>query len=99
MRPFTQKPLSTSRASSPGTAGGDVQTITPPDGTSACLITVETTNARATFDGTDPSAANAPSHVVIKDQNPLYVPIGQGATIKFCSTAAAAAVMQVTFLQ
>lgn len=73
----------------------DVKTINLNGNTSAILVTVETTNARLTFDGTDPSAASAPSNVFPKDSLPVLVPVGPGATVKWVSTAAAASVVQV----
>lgn len=81
------------RGSSSGTA--NVQTITLGKMTSAVLITVETTSARVTFDGSDPSAASAPSTVFPAGGAPVLVPVGAATVIKWCSTAAAASVMQV----
>lgn len=83
------------RDSSPGTASGDVKTLTLNKNTSAILLTVETTNARVTFDGSDPGAASAPSNVFPKDSIPVLVPIGCGEVVKWCSTAAAASVVQI----
>lgn len=97
MKPSTMLAISTSRDSSPDTA--TVRTITPPRNASAVLITVETTSARVTFDNSDPSAANAPSHVIPTAQVPVFIPIGAGSVIKWISTAAAASVLQATFLQ
>lgn len=81
------------RNTSPDTT--TIRTITPGTMTSAVLITVETTNARVTFDGSDPSAASAPSIVFPKDSIPVLVPVGAGAVIKWVSTAGTAAVVNV----
>lgn len=72
-----------------------VKTITLDANTSAILVTVETTSARVTLDGTDPSVASAPSTVFPKDSIPVLVPVGPDATVKWVSTAAAASVVQV----
>lgn len=80
------------RGSSSGT--GNVQTITLAGNTSAVFITVETTTARVTFDGSDPSAVNAPSMVIPAGGLPVMIPVGGGTVIKWCSTAAAASVLQ-----
>lgn len=97
MRPFTLKPISTERYAS--TATNDIQTITPPGDASAFLLTVETTSARFTFDGTDPSVASAPSHVVPKDQAWMYAPFGKGAFPKFVSATAGTSVAMITWLR
>lgn len=101
MKPSTYIPNKDSgtahqRGSSPDTT--TIRTITLQNNTSAVWITVETTNARITVDGSDPSAASAPSTVVPKDSMPWLAPIGAAAVIKWVSTAAAASVVQVTEL-
>lgn len=86
------------RDSSPDTT--TIKTLTPPRGCSAFKISVETTNARVTLDGSDPSAASAPSHVYPKDQPPILELLGSDRlVIKWVSTAAAASVVQVTWLR
>lgn len=97
MKPFTLTPFLTERYASTGTA--DIVTVTPPSKASAFWLTIETTNARFTMDGTDPSAASAPSHVVPKDQPPLYGPMGKGAFPKFVSAVAGTSVAMFTWLQ
>lgn len=94
MRPFGMIPLTTATDTSPDAS--TVKTILPPKGTSAFEITVETTNARMTLDGTTPSATNG--HVIQKDNNPWYVPCTHDARIKWISTAGANSIVQVTFL-
>lgn len=103
MGPSTFVPISTVRNSSADVGTANVKTHTPPSGAgiggvSACLISVETTSARMTFDGSDPGAASAPSHVFPKDQLPQLYLLGPGSVIKWCSTDAAASVVQVTWL-
>lgn len=93
---FTLSGDSHDRDSSPGIGSADVKTITPPAGAHAVFISVETTNARATLDGSDPSVASAPSLVIPKDAAPLLVPAAP--TIKWVSTAAAASVLQACWL-
>lgn len=97
MKPSTYTPISTSRGSGPDVS--TVQTLTPPKGTSAFQISVETTNARVTLDGTDPSAASAPSNVYPKDVAPQLVLCGSDCVVKWVSTAAAASVVQITWLR
>lgn len=105
MKPSTYKPniwnngtavTAHQRGSSPDTS--TVRTIILAKTTSLILVTCETTAARVTIDGTDPSAASAPSMVVQKDTNALPIPIGTGNVVKWCSTAAAASVLQVAEL-
>lgn len=89
----TRKTTAHQRGSSSGT--GNVATITLDSNTSAILVTVETTNARLTFDGSDPSAASAPSSVFPKDSAPVLVPVGAGCVVKWCAATAAASVVQI----
>lgn len=95
MKPSTDRCLSHERLVSANTA--DVQTATLPKGTSHIGLAVETTNARVTFDGSDPSAAQAPSLVYLAGQQPIFIPLGQGTTIKHCSTAGTSAVLQLAY--
>lgn len=94
MRPFSLSPLSTQHDTSPDAS--TVKTLTPTAGTSGLLITVETTNARVTFDGSTPSATNG--HVFPKDQPPWYVPVSSDARVKWISTASADCIVQVSSL-
>ncbi len=80
------------QATSTGTA--NVQTLTVPAGANAVLISVETTNARVTSDGTTPSATNG--LVYQKDASPVFVPLAE--TIKFVSTAAANSVLNALWI-
>lgn len=96
MKPSTQLPKSTARGASAADTS-TVSTLTAPAGAAGVILTVETTSARVTFDGTDPAAASAPSHVIPKDQLPLFLPIGSGTVIKWVSTAAAVSVVQATW--
>jgi hypothetical protein len=85
------------RQSSPDAS--TVRTMTIPPNTSAILLVVETTAARVTLDATDPSAASAPSLVIQASSNPVLIPIGPGSTLKFCSTAGTASVLQAAYLK
>jgi hypothetical protein len=98
VKPFTIVPTAsggTAQATSTGTA--DVKTITPPKGASSALITVETTSARMTFDGSTPSSGNG--IVVPTAALPLLIPVGVGCTIKFAATAAANSVVDVAWFR
>lgn len=86
---------STAHQSGTSSDTSTVETITLGSETSAILVTVETTSARITLDGSDPSASSAPSMVVQKDSAPLYIPVGPGTVVKFVSTASADSVVQV----
>lgn len=97
MKPSTDWTISHERLVSTGTA--DVKTATLPKGTSHITVSVETTDARVTFDGSDPSAANAPSHVYPINVPPIFIPLGQGTRIRFCSTAGTASVLQLAYHQ
>lgn len=76
------------------TTTADVKTFTPPAGARACLITVETNDARISLHGTTPSATVG--HVLKKDQQPLYIPAA--VPIKAVSTVAGNAIVNVTWL-
>lgn len=97
MKPTTYKTISHERLTSANSS--DVQTATVPGGTSAIELAVETTNARVTLDGSDPSAGSAPSLVFPYGQVPIFRPWGPGVFIKFCSTAGTASVVQLTYYQ
>lgn len=81
------------QASSSGTA--DVQTLTPPEGARAALITVETTNCYLTADGSTPSATNGLQ--LVKDGLPFLLPVPQ--PLKFASEAAAASKVNVLWIR
>jgi hypothetical protein len=74
----------------------DVKTLTPPTAfkAHACLITVETTSARVTFNGDAPDATHG--QLVQAGQAPLYLPFAR--PIKAASSAAAASIVNVTWL-
>ena len=95
MKHSTHIAISQEEATSTGT--GDVKTLTPPGDASAALISVETTAARMTFDGSTPAAANG--HVFPAAQVPQTVLIGAGSVIKWISTAAANSIVNVTWLR
>lgn len=93
MRSFGLDPFKTEQATSTGT--GDVKTLTSPQGTTAVLITVSTTPARVTFDGSTPSSGNG--NVIPVGTMPLLLTFRSGQPIKFVSTAAAASTVDVTW--
>lgn len=95
MKHSTHIAIGQAQATSTGT--GDVKTLTPPPDTSACLISVETTSARMTFDNSTPAAGNG--HVFPTAQVPQMMLIGAGSVIQFASTAAANAIVNVTWLR
>jgi hypothetical protein len=78
--------------SSPDTT--TVKTFDPPQYAVACIITVETTAARVTFDGSTPASDNG--QVFPISAVPVYVPLGK--TIKHTSTAGTASVLNVLWL-
>ena len=95
MKFSTYVPISTAQATSTGT--GDVHTLTIPARCSAALITVETTAARVTLDGSAPGAGNGLVFPIAL--SPVLVPIGPGTTIKFASSAAGNSIVDVAYLQ
>lgn len=99
MKPSTHIPISHERLASAADIT-TVSTATIPKGTSAVWISVETTNARVTFDGTNPGTGGvAPSNVIPKDSPPQLFTLGSGTTIKYVSTAAAVSVMQLFYVK
>lgn len=82
-------PRSILRDSSPDAS--TVKTLTCLADVNAVFITVETTAARVTFDGSTPSTTNG--IVIQKDSSPLFVPVVAGTQIKWISTAGAASVL------
>lgn len=86
----------TVRGSSSGVS--NVQELDPPGSALAMLISIETTSARVTLDGSDPSASSAPSNVFPKDAAPILLPVGIGSVVKWVAASAAASVVQVTWL-
>lgn len=95
MKPSTDRCLAHGRKVSTNSA--DVQTQTIPAGTSHITLSVETSDARVTFDGSDPSAVGAPSHVYPAGVAPIFLPLGQGSTIKHCCATGANSVLQIGF--
>lgn len=74
-----------------------IQTATVPAGTSAVQVTVETNSCRMTvWKNGDPSTAGL---IIQKDQQPWFMPLGQGTVLKFASTVPAASVIQIAYLQ
>lgn len=94
--PFYHPPASGAHARDSSSGTADVKTLTPPAGATACVLCVETTSARVTFDGSTPSATNG--LVVPSGANPLVLDVRPGAGIKWASTAAAASILNVLWL-
>ena len=96
MRATAYRPTPTTphaQVTSTGTA--DVQSLVSPAGAQAVLLTVETTLAYLTTDGSTPSAVNGlalPSGVVHQLQ------IAAGLTLKVASSAAAASKVNALWL-
>lgn len=89
-------PLSQARGSSAADTT-TVSTLAAPAGAMACLITVETTDARMTFDGSAPSATNG--QVMKQGVALVFVPLADQVNgIKWTSTAAAVSTVNVTWL-
>jgi hypothetical protein len=79
------------------TAAADPKTISPPATNPqprACLLTVETTDARVTFNGTTPDATHG--LIFAKAQQPVYLPFA--VPIQFSSTAGANCIVNVHWL-
>lgn len=72
-------------------------TATVPRGTSAILITVETTACRMTL-STSGDPTSSTGLIVQAGQMPWFIPVGQGCTFKFASTAGTASVIQLAYL-
>jgi hypothetical protein len=78
------------------TSTSDVKSSVGPVGSDHVLISSETNDARVTFDGSTPSSSNG--HVVPKAAIPLYLPLGEGSTLKIVSTAAGTSLLNVTWI-
>lgn len=98
MKPSTYRAISHERNSAADNTSGSVKTFTIPKSTSAVLLTAETTAARFTLDGTDPSAASAPSLVLPTGIAPVLIPVGPGTVLKHVSTAGAPSVLHACYL-
>jgi hypothetical protein len=78
---------------------GTPVTANIPKGTSAVQVTVETTSCRMSTTSTgDPTSGSSGARILQKDQMPWFMPIGQGTTIKFASTAGTQSVIQIAYL-
>lgn len=96
MKPQTNQCLGHRKFTSTGTA--DIQTVGDlPKGTSLVLVSVETNPGRFTLDGTDPSLGVGP--IMPNGTPPWLLTVGQGVQIKWVSTVAGSAVLQLTYLQ
>jgi hypothetical protein len=72
-----------------------VKEPTFPKGTSAIEISFETTDARVTWDGSDPTTTVG--HIWPRGQLPAFRPFGPGLRLKFASTAGTDSVLQISF--
>jgi hypothetical protein len=78
------------------TGTGNVQTATAAvSGARHVLLSVETTAARVTFDGSTPSATNG--HVIPAGAIPLYLPIGRSSVLKVASSAGTSSILNITW--
>lgn len=73
-----------------------VHTTTPPAGISAFYISVATTDANVTFNGSDPTAGTG-VHLIPHGAAPLLI-LAVPLSIKSVSTASANAVISITWL-
>lgn len=99
MKPSTYKPNkgsggSTSHQHGTSTGTADVKTLSLDSSTSAILLSVETNDARVTFDGTTPSATNG--HIFPKSAIPALLAVGPATAIKWISTAAGDSTVQIS---
>lgn len=94
MKPSTYQCLKHEKLTSTGAS--DTKTATVERGTSAVLITVETNAVRVTLEGTDP--AGGTGHVIQKDQNPYFLPVGPTTTLKVVSVTGTS-VTQLSYIQ
>lgn len=95
MKPSTQGCIGEERLSSANSS--TTVTATIPNGTSAIQITVETTSCRMTSTPLGDPTSNT-GRILQKDQMPWFMPIGQGCTLKFASTAGTTSVIQLAYL-
>lgn len=87
-----QGATSQAQDSSPDTTTS--KTLVPPQGAIACEITVETTAARVTWNGTTPSSTNG--LLIQPAAAPLYQPFAK--TITWRSSAGTASIVNVLWL-
>lgn len=86
-------------ASKTSTGTGDIQTFPVPAEAVAVYISVETTDARVTFDGQNPGVSTGPGVVIKAGQQPyFYAGIDPGGSIKFNANSAAASLMSLHFV-
>lgn len=98
MRSFSSYDVhgTSSHASATSSGTADKQTLVKPDRAVAMLVSVKTTDARVTFDGTDPGAGVAPGLVFKAGQQPYLVPFAK--TIEFVADAAGNSEVNVLWL-
>ena len=87
-----QNAAAQAQATSTGTA--NVQTLAAPAGAIGCVLQAETTNARVSFNGVDPSAANG--LIIYAGVSPVYFAFAE--TIKIASAVAGTSLLDVLWL-
>lgn len=86
---------SSPHAQATSTGTGDPKTLTAPDNATGVFMTVLTTDARVTFDGTTPTSSNG---LIVPDGGlPTFFPLGRD--IIFTSTAGANSVVDVLWIE
>lgn len=95
MKPSTNQCLGHERLSSANTSS--TVTATVPAGTSAVLISVETTACRMTLLAAGDPTSNV-GHLLQPTSMPWTFLIGQGCTLKFASSAGTVSVIQISYL-
>ena len=73
------------------------QTIALPSASTGFLVSVATTDALCTFDGSAPTSTNGVTFP--KGLAPAFVPVGSGQTLTFLATAAGNSIVNVVPLQ
>jgi hypothetical protein len=95
LKPSTYQCLGHERLASATSA--QTVTATIPRGTSAILITVETTACRWTLTPTGDPTSNT-GLILQPANNPYLTLVGQDATLRFASTAGTPSVIQLAYL-
>ena len=94
MKPSTYQPISEEKLTSTGTS--DTKTATVPNNTSGLYVTVESNPARMTITAAgDPTSSTG--LILQKDQQPWFLPLGPGATLKIAGTTGAT-VVQLAYI-
>jgi len=84
-RPFQFRPLG---AHNDGTDFSSAATVTIPAGATKLMIQTTDQDIRFTLDGTDPTTSKG--FKLVKDRDPIIIPLSQKTTIKIIEAAATA---------